>query len=132
MKSTHTAPRVHVCGIYLTALATLGLGLALSPARAANPDPAYTQVAQRVQYGDLNLASRAGIAQLYQRIEAASTEVCTSDSSNGSLAEWSRSRACAEDSASRAVAQIDNVALTAFYTKKTGLRIDRRRLLAKR
>lgn len=134
MKSTHTAPRVHVSGIYLAALATVGLGLAFSAARAATADPAYTPVAQRVQYSDLNLASHEGIARLYQRIEAASKKVCDSDSDSGnrSLAEWSRSRACAKDSASRAVALIDNAALTAFYTKTTGLRIDRRALLAKR
>lgn len=132
MSSTHNAPHVPVSVITLTALATACLGLMLSPARAANPDPAYAPVAQLVQYSDLNLNSHQGIAQLYQRIEAAARDVCAGDSGSRSLADWSQARICARASASRAVAQIDNAALTAFYTKQTGRLIDRRALLAKR
>lgn len=132
MKSTHTAPRVHVSDITLTALAALGLGLIFSPARAANPDPVYEPVSQLVRYSDLNLNSHEGIAQLDQRIEAAARDVCGGDTDSRSLANWSQARTCAKTSASRAVAQIDNAALTAFYTKKTGRFIDRRVRLAKR
>lgn len=132
MKSTRSAPRIPVCSITLAALATVGLGLAFSPARAANPDLTYTPVSQSVQYSDLNLDSNDGISRLYQRIQAAATQVCGTDSGTRSLADWSQARTCAKASASRAVAEINNAALTAFYTKKTGLIIDRRTLLAKR
>ncbi len=132
MKSTRSAPRIRVCSVTLAALTTVGLGLAFSPARAANPDPAYTPVSQHVQYSDLNLNSRGGVSRLYQRIEEAATEVCSTESGARSLAEWSHARTCAKASASRAVAEINIAALTAFYTRKTGLRIDRRTLLAKR
>lgn len=132
MKSTRTAPHIPVRSITLAALATVGLGLAFSPARAANPDLAYMPVSQRVQYGDLNLNSHDGISQLYQRLQAAAAQVCGTDSGTRSLADWSQARTCAKASASRAVAQINNAALTAFYTRKTGLLIDRRALLAKR
>lgn len=132
MKSAHTAPCISLSGISLAALAVAALGPAFAPAWAANPDPAYEPVAQLVQYRDLNLNSQEGIAQLYQRIDAASRTVCGTDSGRASLADWSQARACASASASRAVAQIDNAALTAFYTKRTGRTIDRRALLAKR
>jgi len=132
MRSIRKAPHVPVSGIALTALAAACLGLMLSPARAANPDPAYAPVSQLVRYSDLNLSSHQGVARLYQRIEAAARYVCGSDSGSRSLTDWSQARACAETSASRAVATIDNAALTAFYTKETGRLIDRRALLAKR
>lgn len=132
MRSTRKAPHVPVSGITLTAFATVCLGLMLSPARAANPDPAYAPVSQLVQYNDLNLSSNQGIARLYQRIEAAARYVCGSDSGSRSLSDWSQARTCAKTSVSRAVATIDNAALTAFYTKETGRLIDRRALLAKR
>ncbi|HEV7135520.1 MAG TPA: UrcA family protein [Steroidobacteraceae bacterium] len=132
MTSKRTAPLFHVSRIALTALATLGLALALSPARAANPDPAYEPVSQLVQYSDINLNSHQGIARLYQLIDAAARDVCASESSTRALAEWSQARACLKAAVSSAVAQIDNAALTAFYTKKTGRLIDRRALLAKR
>lgn len=130
MKSTHRAPHIHVGRITLTALATACLGLMLSPARAAGPDPAYEPVAQLVQYGDLNLNTHEGIAQLYQRIETAASYVCGSDTR--SLADWSHARTCAKASVSRAVAKIDNAALTALHTRKTGRLIKRRALLSKR
>ena len=132
MKSTHDASPVPVSGITLAALATVCLGLALAPARAADPDPAYEPASQLVQYSDLNLNSHQGIARLYQRIEAAAKGVCASDGRTRSLAEWSQARTCAIASVARAVAQVDNAALTAFYTQKTGRLIDRRTLLAKR
>ncbi|MGH8170410.1 MAG: UrcA family protein [Steroidobacteraceae bacterium] len=132
MKSIRTAPHIPVCSITLTALAAVGLGLAFSPARAANPDLAYMPVSQPVQYSDLNLNSHDGISRLYQRIQAAATQVCGTDSDTRSLADWSQARTCAKASAARAVAQINNAALTALYTKKTGLLINRRTLLAKR
>ena len=132
MKSTHNASRGPVSSIALAALATVCLGLTLSPARAANPDPAYEPVSQTVPYSDLNLNSHQGIVQLYQRIEAAARDVCATDHGTRSLADWSQARTCASTSVSRAVAKIDNAALTAFYTKRTGRLIDRRALLAKR
>ena len=132
MKSIHHAPLVPFSGIAVTLLTAACLGLTLAPARAADPDPAYAPVSQLVQYSDLNLNSHEGIARLYQRIESAAREVCASDRSTRALADWSQARSCAKASLSRAVAQIDNAALTAFYTQKTGRLIDRRALLAKR
>lgn len=132
MKTTHTAPHVHVARITLSALATACLALVVSPARAAPPDLAYESVSQLVQYGDLNLNTHEGIVRLYQRIEGAARVVCSSDTDTRSLTDWSHARTCATASVSSAVAKIGNAALTDLYTRQTGRVIERRTLLSKR
>jgi len=75
-----------------------------------------------VKFQDLNLNESAGIAALYQRIHAASRRVCGSqDFSQKDLAERSREFRCARDAESKAVNDMHDNALTAYYQKKQGL-----------
>lgn len=98
------------------AAATLGLVATVSQA-AARPGE---HVAQHVvRYADLNLGSRAGVDQLYQRIVTAAHGVCGTDQAF-SLTAQVESRQCAEQAIARAVATVDNPALSNRYRDSVG------------
>ena len=72
-----------------------------------------------VTYGDLNLANRQGIEQLYRRIVGAAQQVC--DVFNGrSLQAKEQFSICTKESIARAVSAVDQPALTALHASKTG------------
>ncbi len=99
------------------AAATLGLFASVSQAAAVPPGE---QAAQHVvRYADLNLGSRAGVDQLYQRIVAAAHRVCGTDQAF-SLTAQVESRQCAERAIARAVAAVDNPALANRYRDSVG------------
>lgn len=86
---------------------------------AAEPEPVPSET---VKFQDLNLNESAGIAALYQRIHTASRRVCGfQDFGQKDLAEHSREVRCARDAESKAVNDIHNGALSAYYQKKQGL-----------
>jgi UrcA family protein len=103
---------------FRTVIATALIGaiassLAVLPAVADSFDAAQITV----KYGDVNLANSQGVATLYSRIQAAAKSVCL----QGSGAEPIVHReACVDKAILGAVSNVNNSALTAMYSKKTG------------
>lgn len=113
----------------LAALATICLAAAVTTVRAADV-PSDSVPMKTVTYGDLNLANPQGIEQLYRRIVGAAQQVC--EPLNGrSFVEKQQFSTCNRQSIARAVAAVDQPALTALQAIKTG-RPDGTAKLAKR
>lgn len=113
-QTSHRNARV----IISAALAAASLGLFATIGQAAvRPGE---QVAQHVvRYADLNLDSRAGVDQLYQRIVTAAHSVCGTDQAF-SLTAQVESRQCSKQAIARAVATIDSPALSSRYRGSVG------------
>jgi UrcA family protein len=95
--------------------ATLALASSLSQAEPALGEPQ----SRLVYYGDLNLNSPTGIAQLDNRIVTASRGVC-GEVPQVELTRWHQTRVRYAVSVARAVAQINNPALTALHARMSG------------
>jgi UrcA family protein len=67
-----------------------------------------------VKYGDLNLASEAGVANLLSRIRNAAESVCGQQETR-ILALRGHYVACVEEAVSRTVAAVDDARLTSFH-----------------
>jgi len=72
-----------------------------------------------VKYADLNVASSAGAAVLYQRIRSAADQVCGVPG-NRDLARIEPAKACAAQAIAAAVAAVNSPALTSMYQVKMG------------
>ena len=113
-QTSHRNARV----IISAALAAASLGLFATIGQAA--DRPGEQAAQHlVRYADLNLDSRAGVDQLYQRIVTAAHSVCGTDQAF-SLTAQVESRQCSKQAIARAVATIDSPALSSRYRGSVG------------
>jgi UrcA family protein len=74
-----------------------------------------------VKFGDLNLTSQQGVASLYKRIHSAAEQVCGASTADTVFPEVSLSiHKCVVDSETRAIRAVNNGALEAYYSKKTG------------
>jgi UrcA family protein len=74
-----------------------------------------------VKFGDLNLDSSQGVAALYRRIHNAAMKVCGLPSGDELFREVrAQENKCVVDAEVRAIGHINNVALEAYYSKKTG------------
>jgi len=73
-----------------------------------------------VSFGDLNLHSEQGAATLYQRVQVAARGVCPSDASGRQLEQRAARQSCIDDAVARAVRQINNDSLNAYYSARTG------------
>lgn len=74
-----------------------------------------------VKFADLNLDSPQGVAALYKRIHNAAQRVCAVSSEDKVFLEVaSAEKRCIASSEARAIDDIHNVALEAYYSKKTG------------
>ena len=113
-QTSHRSARVIISAAI--AAATLGLFATIGQA-AVRPGE---QVAQHVvRYADLNLDSRAGVDQLYQRIVTAAHSVCGTDQAF-SLTAQVESRQCSKQAIARAVATIGSPALSSRYRGSVG------------
>jgi UrcA family protein len=99
------------------AAATL-IAVATLAGAAANADDAVPT--QTVKFGDLNLNSEQGAATLYLRIKAAARNVCPGDQSDHQLRPISVRPSCTDEAIARAVRQVNNSTLTAYYSAKSG------------
>ena len=70
-----------------------------------------------VQYGDLNLSSPQGAAELYRRIVWAAHQVCDIDDFD--LAYRETARACTDKAIADAVTKVGHPELVAVYNEKT-------------
>jgi UrcA family protein len=118
MDATNTFPGNRINCFILAALATAFLAVTSTAVHAA--DISGSELMKRtVTYGDLNLANPQGVEQLYQRVVSAAQQVC--DSLDGrSLQEKVQFSICVRQSIARAVAVVDQPALTALHAIKTG------------
>ena len=101
----------------LAALALGGclLAGALSVAQAGPKSDSVPAVA--VAYGDLDLSSEAGSAELYRRIVVAAHRVCPVDDLR-QLSAFSAARACQAAAIARAVSGVDSPQLAAVYAAR--------------
>jgi UrcA family protein len=88
---------------------------ALAVAGAASAANSSESLSARVRYGDLNLASDAGVAHLYARLRHAANDVCP----YASFREVVDQR-CAAAALDSAVANVDNDRLTALHVRVAG------------
>ena len=103
----------------LAGLVMICLAAASTTVRAADMSAGFEPAKKSVAYGDLNLANRQGVEQLYRRIVGAAQQVCRT--LNGrSLQEKQEFSICTKQSIARAVAVVDLPALTALQAIKTG------------
>jgi|SRR5580658_66365 UrcA family protein len=111
---------------FRTVIATLLFGGVASgfvalPAVADSSDvPQFT-----VKFGDLNISNPQGAAALYGRIRAAAHEVC-SPYDGRSLESKMQLNACIDRAILGAVTSVNNSALTAVYSAKTGKEVPTR------
>jgi len=80
--------------------------------RAAGPQ-------QVVRYADLNLASHAGVAVLYRRIQNAASQVC-GPVDRRQLSQVAAAKPCIDGAIAEAVSAINSPMLTSQYLAKTG------------
>lgn len=98
---------------YLLPLAAL----ALSGIASAGARDTHSVV---VKFGDLNLNSQTGIANLHQRIRNAARSVCGPlDTRN--LALRAAYTSCVEEAVAGGVAAVGNSSLTQFHASKSGV-----------
>jgi UrcA family protein len=118
MNATHTFPGKRITCFVLAALATAFLAVTSTAVHAADTSGSEP-TKKTVTYGDLNLANPQGVEQLYQRVVGAARQVC--DSLDGrSLQEKEQFSTCVKQSIARAVATVDQPALTALHSTKVG------------
>jgi UrcA family protein len=120
MKTTKTSTqsRIAVRAPLLATLGTICLAIASTAVRAADMPVDPASVTKTVTYGDLNLGNPQGVEQLYRRIVGAAQQVCAPD--GRSLAEKQQFSICTKQSIARAVAAIDQPALSTLQAIKTG------------
>ena len=91
--------------------------LALASAAAgANPEDTEEVQTENVNYEDLNLASLAGVTQLYGRIERAARLVCGPNTDQSRMGQW---KTCYRLAVAAAVARVNNPLLTAVHDSRT-------------
>lgn len=102
------------------ASAVIWLSLTATLAHAADAPPASEFKSKVVQFGDLNLSSPTAVAQLYHRLVSAAQRVCDLEEHPRAVADQVRARFCVAQSVERAVTTINQPALSAFYSAKSG------------
>jgi UrcA family protein len=119
MNPTTISARKHTRSFFLTGLTAAGLALAATGVHAQDQSsPATEPTKMVVHYADLSLVNPRGVEELYRRITAAAHQVC--DSRDRSLQAQALDGICKKQSIARAVAVVNQPALTAFYARKTG------------
>jgi UrcA family protein len=107
--------------IIATALFGTAASFAVSPAIADSFDPPQVTV----KYADLNVASSAGAAALYARIQHAAENVCSQFDRSG-LDAFEQRKACMHKAIFGAVTKVNAPALSALYGAKTGTEVPTR------
>jgi UrcA family protein len=91
------------------ATAIIACVFAVSSALAADPEGQVRT--QSIMYGDLNLATDAGVSRLYDRVHSAARLVCAGASERTMSAGPAK---CSKDAQARAIEEVNVPALTAF------------------
>jgi UrcA family protein len=93
-------------------LAALTLAGTASLAHADTPSDTEKQI---VRYGDLNLATQAGLQALFRRIQNAAGEVCGPSTVAGSRIISTAWKDCVSNSVRDAILEVNHPSLTAYY-----------------
>ncbi len=104
--------------LFKSLVATFVVIVLSGPAVVLAGTPSYIEGPKTtVSYADLNLESEEGVRVLYQRLQHASSEVCSPRSLNNGLSIFVRyeNRACYRHTLSNAVDKIDNEDLTRIH-----------------
>jgi UrcA family protein len=103
-----------LCALALFAGGTL---LISGHAVAGEPDAPPQRI---VKFGDLNLNHPEGVKVLYNRLAQASYAVCHTMPSTPYMTGSKAMRKCVQEALDRAVTDVNNRNLTAYYNKRTG------------
>jgi len=103
-----------LCSLGLFASATLFLS---SHAIAADPNAPPQRI---VKFGDLNLDHPDGVKALYGRLSTAANAVCHASTADVIHTGTRGLRNCVRQAMARAVADVNNRNLTAYYNQRTG------------
>lgn len=76
-----------------------------------------------VDYSDLDLSRNSDVRELYSRLRSASDEVCAQYRDSSELRVKRMYKSCFQDALTRAVAGVDNAAVTAMLTGDPRIRI---------
>jgi UrcA family protein len=114
---------VHVIALFVVST----LSIAESASASARVDEAPSVI---VQYHDLNLDSREGVAGLYERIQAAAAVVCKSVEVRQRVNHlfWAERDACINHAVAEAVHAVHNENLSAYHWER--IRVWKRRFAA--
>lgn len=99
---------------FTTTMMISALGLVAQLARAAPPQDPPTAI---VHFADLDLAHGRGITVLFRRLKAAAEMVCTSQNGRD-LGSQTRYKMCWQNALGKAVTEVGQPALTAYYRAK--------------
>jgi UrcA family protein len=103
---------------FTTIILTSALAAGTQMDQAADPsDDSRRHVA--VHYADLDVTTTEGVVALYHRVQRAAESVC-SDGQVRDLEAAGSYTTCVSDTVSKAVSQINQPALTAYYRSKLG------------
>jgi UrcA family protein len=111
----NTSKHTHRSSTWLAMFAIASGSLSATQAFAAHETDAVHS--EKVSYADLNLATPAGAATLYNRIEIAARRVCGPDI--GATRYFER-KGCRKSAVAAAVTKVNSPMLTAVYHSKTG------------
>jgi UrcA family protein len=100
------------------AIPCVALAVLLSPLSAVAAQPGYEVARRTVNFADLDLTRRDGIATLYSRIKSAANEVCEPVDSR-TFESLVRVQRCKEQAISRAVMDVKSSQLTTFHMAMT-------------
>lgn len=92
----------------------LAFAAVLSTAAVAHAAPEADVPQMTVHIGDLNLATKSGVATLYSRMQSASRAACASYGEGHSPSDVRINRSCRDDLISQGVEQMHSSALAAL------------------
>jgi UrcA family protein len=101
----------------LTGFATLACASIAQAGDAAAAGTSVTRVV--VNYGDLNLATKAGARTLYARLQLAAEQACGSEPESRDLRAWLDYQTCYSTALDNAVRKVDNSNLQALHRKRS-------------
>ena len=97
------------------AAATLAALTLAGTASLAHADALSDTEKQIVRYGDLNLATQAGLQALYRRIQNAAADVCGPSTVAGTRIVSAAWKDCVSASVRDAILKVNHPSLTAYY-----------------
>jgi UrcA family protein len=104
-----------IAGKLLTVAAVSFISLACANAYADAPSDTHASI---VKFRDLDLNRPHDVAKLYNRITVAADRVCGPRSLTGSYYKTADYESCYADAVARAVAHIDQPAVTSYYRQQ--------------
>ncbi len=112
MQSPTSGLRRSLAAAAIAAVATAGMVLMVTPARADTSD---SPTAVKVRFADLNLSSPQGAKVLYMRLKMAAESVCDDDDEFIDLVQRTETERCVREAIEAAVVRVDSPQLSQVY-----------------